>query len=242
MRRQFVVFPSSVLVFYIFVTGALTANIQAQPGLWQPSQAPSAASVAPQAISSAPPPSISSSTPVNGDPCGPAVQDNPNYPNTCNLVPALVDSPAPYGINCTKENGVLPTQWTAVNWANVEVSIHNMCIKMQDSRTMTGRWVWSKLAPQAALGFFLPPYPGAAIRPSMQRCLQIFTAMNNTCATTVTPTNFASINLRSLPGSNPSYYTGEAVRQGNYLGYLGEALNVGYTAYALTYQVNGGSR
>lgn len=235
MRRHFGVSPCSVLFFYTFIIRALTANIQAQPGLWQSSQAPSSVSVAPQTTTSTPPPS-SSTTPVNGDPCGPAVQDNPNYPNTCNLVPVLVDSPSVYGINCTVPDGITPTQWTTVNWANVEVSIYNMCTKMEDSRTMTGHWVWSMLAPKAAIGFFLPPFPGAAVRPSLQRCLQIFTAMNNTCATTTTSTNYASINLVTLPGYNPGLFIPGETAPFYAQYYTGQALNSGYPSYALTYK------
>lgn len=55
------------------------------------------ATTAPAAITT--PPSIpqtstaASAAPSNGDPCGPAIQDNPNYPNTCAAKPDLATTP-----------------------------------------------------------------------------------------------------------------------------------------------------
>ncbi len=222
----------SILVSSLLVPKALTANVQAasQAGIYQPSESSSAASVAAQIATSASQ-STPSSVPANGDPCGPAHQDNPNYPNTCNLVPSLVQSPAPYGINCTSTIDVVKYPKLALTWSNVEASIESICTKMEDSRTLTGKWVWSVLAPSAALGFYLPPFQGAAARPSMQRCLQIFAAMNNTCATTTTPSNYGSINLATLPGFEAG--TDNKPPQWNYNS-EGGAVNVGYISYALS--------
>lgn len=228
----------NILLSSLLIPAALAANIQAgsQAGLYQPSAVFPAASVSAQAVTAVSQ-STPSSVPGNGDPCGPARQDNPNYPNTCNVVPSLVESPAPYGINCTATYDVAKYPSVAIQWSNVEASIENICIKMEDSRTLTGKWVWSVLAPRAALGFFLPPFQGAATRPSMQRCLQIFAAMNNTCATTTIPSNYGSINLKALPGYDPSYFSGggnvdKGYPRSSYLA-PGTAVNAGYISYAL---------
>jgi len=243
MPHLTLLFPFSILLSSLLIPIALTANIQAgsQAGLYQPSET-SAAAATPMTSASQ---STPSSIPANGDPCGPAHQENPNYPSTCNLVPSLVESPAPYGINCSTTYDVVKYPALGVQWSNVEHSIRSICTKMEDSRTLTGKWVWSILAPSAALGFFLPPYRGAAARPSMQRCLQIFAAMNNTCATTTSPTNYGSINLKGLPGLDASYFDGGAnVGKGyprNNFTEFGAAVNVGYISYALTYHIPLGS-
>lgn len=227
----------TILISSLLIPTALTANVQAasQAGLNQPSAASSAVLVsAVTPVAQATP----SAVPANGDPCGPARQDTPNYPNTCNLVPSLVESPAPYGINCTATWDVVKYPLLALTWSNVEHSIESICTKMEDSRTLTGKWVWSVLAPNAALGFFLPPYQGAAPRPSTQRCLQIFAAMNNTCATTTTPSNYASINLKTLPGYDASYFNGGSNAGKGYPrhDYIqdGSAVNAGYITYAIS--------
>lgn len=175
--------------------------------------------------------------PINGDPCGPKVQDNPNYPNTCALTPVLVNSPDVYGINCTSLPGYGKYR---ISSSNCEASIYSTCRKMEDSRTLAGRWIWTVLAPNCALGFFLPPYDGSASRPSWQRCMNIFVAMNNTAATTTFPTHFASINLKTLPGFDPSLFDGgeKGPPKPGYR-YEGAAINVGYPSYALSYSSEG---
>ena len=175
----------------------------------------------------------------NGDPCGPDIQDNPNYPNTCNAIPALVEAPSVYGINCTQIYDVESAGYQ-VQWDNCEASIEDACNKMEDSRTVAGIWIWSAVEPQCAIGFFLPPFRGSASVPSAQRCVDIFTAMNDTCSTTVPPTNYGSINLKTLPGYDRSYFDGgENMDHGwpnSDYHVMGNAINVGYPSYALAVQ------
>lgn len=174
--------------------------------------------------------------PVNGDPCGPVIQDNPNYPNTCSVAPVLVKSPQPYGINCT---AITPVQrHDAVTWDNCSATYQDACTKALDKRTRAGVWIWSTLAEGCALGFFLPPYVGSAQLTNFTRCLEIFQAMNDTCSTSVPPSNFAGVNLRTIPGHRPSIVNGQEVYDGypdNSYGFEGNAVNVGYPSYALTY-------
>ena len=174
--------------------------------------------------------------PANGDPCGPTVQDNPNYPDTCSVAPVLVKSPAVYGVNCT---AVTPIKGdTVVSWGNCSASIQDACTKALDARTRLGKWIWSNLALGCAIGFFLPPYPGAATLQNNTRCLEIFTAMNDSCSTSVPSSNFAGVNLRTLPGHPPSIVNGQAVYNGypgDVITFYGDAMNVGYPSYAITY-------
>lgn len=187
-------------------------------------------------------PAPAASSVPNGDPCGPAIQDNPNYPNTCNAIPALVAYPSPYGINCTQVEDPIKYPAFAVSWGDCEASINDICTKMEDSRTLAGTWVWSTLAPQCSLGFFLPPYTGSASIPSAARCAGIFEAMNNTCATTVLASNFGGVNLKTLPGYDPSYFDGGGNVTKGYPGhdykYDGAAVNVGYPSYAITFMTS----
>ena len=173
--------------------------------------------------------------PVNGDPCGPRVQE-PNFPDTCSVAPVLVASPQPYGINCTAIYKVQGPQ--AIAWENCSASIQDACTKALDKRTRTGVWIWSELAEQCAIGFFLPPYPGSAQLLNNTRCVEIFTAMNDSCSTSVPPSNFGGVNLRTIPGYPPSIVNGQEVYDGypssNFM-FNGNAVNVGYPSYAITY-------
>lgn len=174
--------------------------------------------------------------PANGDPCGPTVQDNPNYPNTCAAAPVLVKSPQPYGINCTAVIQVKGPE--AVAWGNCSASIQDACTKALDPRTRSGVWIWSDLAQGCALGFFLSPYPGAAPLPTKARCIEIFTAMNDSCSTSVPASNFGGVNLRTIPGHPPSIINGQEVYDGypgDVIDFAGDAVNVGYPSYAITF-------
>ena len=178
----------------------------------------------------------------NGDPCGPSVQDNPNYPNTCNLTPILADSPNPYSINCTHTMDIekYPTQ--GVMWDNCAASIKSICTKMEDSRTVTGMWIASMLANNCALKFYLPPFDGSAPRPSGQRCVNIFTAMVASCRSTTVPSNYASVNMRALPTFDPSYWDdGKFDQELKWVGEnaTGEAVNVGYPSYVVSQSISG---
>ena len=171
--------------------------------------------------------------PVNGDPCGPAIQDTPNYPNTCAVAPVLVESPQPYGINCS---AVIPitSSYTTVAWENCSASLENICTKALDPRTRKNHWIWSNLAEGCVLGFFLPPYRGSALLQNYTRCTEIFTAMSDSCSTTVPPSNLAGVNLRNNPGFPPNTDSHGNKPAGWYL-FTGDAVNVGYPSYLLTY-------
>ena len=173
--------------------------------------------------------------PVNGDPCGPTDQDNPNYPDTCTVAPVLVESPQTYGVNCT---AVSPLKGSdLVSWGNCSISFQDACKKALDTRTRPGVWIWSELAQNCAVGFFLPPFPGAAQLQNNTRCIEIFTAMNDSCSTSVPASNFGSVNLRTLPGLPPSIVNGQAVYDGypsQNIDFNGNAVNVGYPSYAIT--------
>lgn len=169
--------------------------------------------------------------PINGDPCGPTIQDTPNYPNTCAVAPALVQSPQPYGINCTAL-GDTSKSTQQVAWGNCSASLENICTKALDPRTRKGYWIWSNLATGCVLGFFLPPYQGSATLQNYTRCTEIFTAISDTCSTVVPPSNMGGVNLREYPGFPPPS-TGGA-RSGDWNHYTGAAVNVGYPSYLLT--------
>lgn len=174
--------------------------------------------------------------PTNGDPCGPTVQDNPNYPDTCSVAPVLVKSPETYGVNCTAVSQV--KEYEIVSWGNCSASFQDACTKALDTRTRTGVWIWSELALGCAVAFFLPPYQGAAQLQNNTRCLEIFTAMNDSCSTSVPASNFGSVNLRTLPGKPPSIVNGQAVYDGypdSDVLFYGNAVNVGYPSYAISF-------
>jgi len=191
--------------------------------------------------SSAVVPSATRSPPVkrpNGDPCGPTIQNNPDYPNTCNLVPSLAQAPAPYGINCTQTFDIVKYPKIGVTWDNCAASLQSICTKMEDSRTMTGYWIWSELAAGCALGFFLPSYQGSAPRPSGQRCMNIFTALVNSCRTTTKPSNVGGINLRAYPTYDPDFWVAGGYLTEEYpnniINATGEAVNAGYPSYMVS--------
>ena len=170
--------------------------------------------------------------PVNGDPCGPTIQDTPDYPNTCAVAPALVESPQPYGINCTTL-GTITNSAQEVVWENCSASLQSICTKALDPRTRKGHWIWSTLAPGCVLGFYLPPYQGSALLQNYTRCTEIFTAMSDTCSTVVPTSNLGGVNLREYPGNPPSS-PGTKNKPAGWNYYTGEAVNVGYPSYMLT--------
>ena len=170
--------------------------------------------------------------PVNGDPCGPAIQDTPNYPNTCNVAPTLVESPQPYGINCT---GTVSTSKEQLVWSNCSASLESICTKALDPRTRKGHWIWSNLAQGCALAFFPPPYQGSAVLQNYTRCTEIFTAMSDSCSSVVPASNLAGVNLRQYPGFPPP--GSPDASGGNWIYYTGEAVNVGYPSYIISTNV-----
>lgn len=169
--------------------------------------------------------------PVNGDPCGPAIQDNPDYPNTCAVAPVLVESPQPYGINCSATLPITKSTQEVV-WGNCSASLESICTKALDPRTRKGHWIWSNLAEGCALAFFLPPYPGSALLQNYTRCTEIFTAISDTCQNAQPASNLGGVNLRQYPGLPPS--SSDKAKGGNWIYYTGEAVNVGYPSYLIS--------
>jgi len=71
--------------------------------------------------------------------------------------------------------------------------------------------------------------------------MEIFTALSDSCATAVPPSNIGSINLRTIPGYDPSYYIGDNVGKGSpsrNVTFEGNAVNVGYPSYLITGAIN----
>ncbi|KAL8743846.1 MAG: hypothetical protein Q9184_008067 [Pyrenodesmia sp. 2 TL-2023] len=154
----------------------------------------------------------------NGDRCGPALQDTPDYPDTCNATVkgGPFSPPAAYGVQCqTYQHGWHGPGRTA--WHHCSGSITETCVKMSHPSTPNNTWIWSQRQPSCALGFFLPPYPGSAPLPSRERCeTMIFAAMVRACANWL-PIDIASVNVKELPSA-----------QGK-----GAAVNVGYPSYLI---------
>lgn len=186
------------------------------------------------------PPTIATPEPVpipaNGDPCGPAIQDTPDYPSTCSVAPALVTSPQTYGINCST---VVPaTGLQTITWENCAASYDSICTKALDSRTRKGIWIWSELASNCGLGFFLPAYQGSAQLLNKTRCIEIFTAMTSTCAAAMPASNYGGVNLRTIPGYLPHTVDGQEIYDGSVeknITYIGSAVNVLYPSYAMSF-------
>ena len=225
--------PLSILAIFVLAPGTLAADpvLSNSASTSQALTAISSTALLPTSSAAAP------AKRPNGDPCGPTIQDNPNYPNTCNLTPSLAQGPDPYAINCTQTYDVVKYPATGVTWGNCAASIQSICTKMEDSRTMTGMWIWSMLAERCALGFFLPPYQGSAPRPSGQRCVNIYTALVGSCSTTTTPSNIGGINLRAYPGYDPDFWVNGGYESQSYpnpdYNSTGQSVNAGYPSYVV---------
>ena len=170
--------------------------------------------------------------PVNGDPCGPAVQDTPNYPNTCASAPLLYESPNQYGINCTADLSSSQSQ-NGIAYENCSASLQSICGKALDTRARRGYWIWSYLSANCALGFFQPALQGSARLRNYTRCTEIFTAISDSCSSVVPASVVGSVNLRYFPGHPPdSFYQG--ANPGSWVDYTGEAVNAGYPSYIIS--------
>ena len=229
-----------LLSLSILLVSLLTIPTLADPPLASSSASQGLTTVSSSALLSLPTASAPPKQP-NGDPCGPDIQDNPNYPNTCNLTPSLVTVPSPYGINCTRTIDVDRYPALRTQWDVCAASLESICRKMEDPRTTNGRWIWSMLAGHCALGFWLPPMKGAAPRPSTSRCLNIFTAMVDSCSTTTATSNLGSINLLVPPGFNATYWLSGAdpsTGPSNDIYSTGQAVNVGYPSYIVAESIS----
>ena len=116
------------------------------------------------------PPSIpqtstaASAAPSNGDPCGPAIQDNPNYPNTCAAAPSRVFTPQAYGVTCGW-TGPTKVVWTAC--AQVAEAV---CNNIGWNDYPKAAWVWNDPGTGCAIGTYMTVAPGSAMTPSAERC------------------------------------------------------------------------
>ena len=161
-----------------------------------------------------------SAAPSNGDPCGPKIQDNPNYPNTCAAKVNLVTTPAPYGVVCGSDGP------TSINWAACEKVFQGVCGGILWTEYPKGAWVWSDPGTGCAVGTWMPPGSdgkgaGAAMTPSLIRCYDLISqAMIDSCSTASGKSNIASVNVGTLPSFSDSSKTGSQ-------------MNVGYPSYVI---------
>lgn len=163
-----------------------------------------------------PPPTSQTSTaasavPSNGDPCGPAIQDNPTYPNTCAAKVNLVSTPPPYGVYCGSEGPA------SINWAACEKVFQGVCGGILWTEYPKGAWVWSDPGTGCAVGTWMPPGSdgkgaGAAMTPSLLRCYDLISqAMIDSCSTATGGSNMASVNVGTLPSFSDPSQTGSQV-------------------------------
>ena len=170
--------------------------------------------------------------PVNGDPCGPAIQDTPNYPNTCASAPLLYQSPQQYGINCTADLYGSNSKY-AIAYENCSASLQSICGKAIDTRARKGYWIWSYVQGNCALGIYQPALQGSAQLRNYTRCLEIFTAISDSCSSVVPASTIGGVNLRHFPGNPPPSPQLEA-DPGSWVHYTGEAVNAGYPSYIIS--------
>ena len=152
-----------------------------------------------------------SATPTNGDPCGPAIQDNPNYPNTCAAEPKLATTPQAYGVSCGVD-GPPNVDWTACGTV-----IDKVCHEITSSMYPKGAWVWNDSGLDCAVGTYMTADGGGtAMTPSTQRCKDlIFKSLTDSCSTGGASTsNVASVNLASLPSFSDPTQNGAQVNVG----------------------------
>ena len=150
------------------------------------------------------------------DSCGPLVQDTTTPSDTCNRTLDLVTAPAVFGALLLNDGSGLN-----VTWENCLPVIFDVCASINASSTPVGRWNWTDPGSGCGMGFWRPQYAGSAPRPSHQTCIDnIYTAMYHIgWQYGGTAYNQVVVNLKQLPDD---YETGEAV-------------NVGYPSYTITY-------
>lgn len=163
----------------------------------------------------APPPLPSTTPPATYDECGPAVQTL-GTPDTCNSPVTLVTAPAEYGALLTNDGSGLN-----ITYENCLPVVLDVCATLTNPLTPTGQWNWTDAGSGCTMGFWLPQYNGSAIRPTVAACENnIFTPMSDIGRINGgTAYNQVTVNLARFPDD---YQTGEAV-------------NVGYPSYTLTY-------
>ena len=164
----------------------------------------------------APPSAVTSAAaPKNGDPCGPAIQDSPNYPNTCAAKVELTTTPSSYGVYCGADGP------TTTNWSACQPDLlSGVCSLFAWSTYPKGAWVWTDPGQGCAVGVWIPAGTdglgaGAAMTPSTERCTDlILQAMNGSCSTTTAASDIASVNIAALPSFSDVRQTGVQVNAG----------------------------
>ncbi|CAF9925692.1 hypothetical protein IMSHALPRED_006755 [Imshaugia aleurites] len=150
------------------------------------------------------------------DPCGPLVQDILTPSDTCNRSITLVTAPSAYGALLLNDGSGLN-----VTWGNCLPVIYDVCAAITRPSTPVGRWNWTDPGSECVMGFWLPQYPGSAPTPTYDACVDnVYTPMYEIgYQYGGTAYNQVVVNLKTLPDD---YQTGEAV-------------DVGYPSYTLTY-------
>ena len=167
-----------------------------------------------------------SAAPIDGDPCGPAIQDNPNYPNTCDAKVNLVTAPATYGVYCGSDGP------NSVDWAACGAAYSETCSNIPWAKFPKGAWVWTDSENGCVIGVWMPAGTdgagsGAAMTPSVTRCTDlIFSMMTGSCSLPG-QYNVASVKLNTLPSFTDPTQTGSQ-------------LNVGYPSYIIAGEVPAG--
>ena len=160
------------------------------------------------------PPSIpqtstaASAAPSNGDPCGPAIQDNPNYPNTCAAKPELATTPQAYGVLCSSGGP------SSVDWTACDKVAEAVCGNIELSQYPKEAWVWNDPGTGCAIGTWMTVAAGTAMTPSTERCQTlILKAMTDSCSATGA-WNVASVNVALMPSFSDVKQTGAQVNVG----------------------------
>lgn len=178
-----------------------------------------------------------SDLPLQTDPCGPKVQGPDTFP-TCDqgatnltselgLDPSYVyqsDEPAYYGAVCMNST----EDKSALNTKSCNVSIVDVCRKINSRYSPKGKWVWSSIGgPGCAVGYWVPAYNGSAPVPDLTRCEQgIYGSMMSLCVTQPDiedfygVSNLVAVNIVDLPSANGT----------------GSQVNVGYPSYIIAPQ------
>jgi len=147
------------------------------------------------------------SAPANPDPCGPAQQEPAaDFFDTCEAKIKLVSTPSQYGVLC-QNYGSNPTSYDSC-----AISYKLLCKNVAfSSWSGTDEWVWFQ-EQGCAVGVYIP---SNAQIPSLGHCEDdIFKAMVDSCHTTSSTTNLASVNIAQWPSFTDKTKTGEQVKFG----------------------------
>lgn len=151
------------------------------------------------------------------DPCGPVKQQGPDIPkNTCNRTIDRVTRPSVYGASLLNDGTGLE-----ITWYNCIPVVYDVCAAFNASDVPLGVWNWTDAGSRCVMGFWIPPYPGTAPKPSYEACMDnIYTPMFNIGMDYGgTAYNQVTVNIVTMPDD---YQTGSQV-------------DAGYPSYTITY-------